>query len=281
MTRRSCCLAVGAAATGSVGYWAARSTALQPTRMGQGATPYHSTLVNGLTPREIIWNGRQWRCAMGSVWHPGMDHSLRLAAHRARFEIRPDEGDRGPGDPPTKRRSEIRCPQRPRLPNDTPLWGAMSFVHHPWDDPAGMARQWGGVHGQVHIGSEFGGSPALAFRRTGRGSFAITTRGEQDADGTRRFEGPLSFGVVHSLVYRVVLSPTDGALQVWLNGDNLLDLRRVSIGSSDAGCYWSIGCYYAGGVTCPIVAEIGDHFYPSPVDLSSRVRFKPAWRPAA
>jgi hypothetical protein len=279
-SRRSYCLALGAAAL-PLGYLTASSSGIRLPRGGGGASPYRSTLVNGLTPGHIEWNGREWRCAMGSTWHPGMDHCLRLAPDRARFEIRPGEYDRGPGDPVAKRRSEIRFPKSPRLPNDVPLWGAMSFVHHQWEDPTGMAANWGGVHGQLHIGSTFGGSPAVAFRRTPRGDFAITTRGEGDRDGTRRYERPLPFDDVHHLVYRVVLSPRQGALQVWLNGDSVLDLRGVSIGSGDAECYWSLGCYYAGGVTCPIVAEYGDHIYPGPANLSGRIRFRPDWRRSA
>lgn len=241
------------------------------------STDYHSTLVDGLTPEYLNWDQRRWRCAMGSTWNRGMDHSLRLAADRARFEIRESPLDRGPNDDEGKRRSEIRHPKRPRLPNAVPLWGAMSFIHHSWDDPQGMAAKWGGVHGQLHIGSSFGGSPAVAFRRTRRGQFAITTRGEADSEGSRRYEGPLAFDQLHNLVYRVVFHPTDGALTVWVNGDRLVDVRGVSIGSSDAECYWSFGCYYAGGVSCPIVAEYGDHIYPSPVDLSHRIGFRPDW----
>ena len=262
-------------------YWAAKYSPARPPRAPRRASPYRSTLVNGFTPGHVEWNGRKWRCAMGSTWNPDMDHSLRLTPSRARFEIRESELNRGPADEPSKRRSEMRFPKSPRLPNDVPLWGAMSFVHHQWDDPGGMAANWGGVHGQLHIGSNLGGSPAVAFRRTRRGAFAITTRGEQDPDGTRRYEHPLAFNELHNLVYRVILSPNDGALQVWLNGDNVLDVRRVSIGSRDADCYWSFGCYYSGGISCPIIAEYGDHIYPGPTDLSHRIGFKPDWNPAA
>jgi len=278
--RDTCRIALGAAVL-PLGYLAASSGASRLARTDRRSSQYHSTLVNGLTPGHINWNGRKWRCAMGSTWNPGIDHSLRLAPNRARFEIRDSELERGPADERKKRRSEIRFPKSPRLPNDVPLWGAMSFVHHQWDDPAGMAGKWGGVHGQLHIGSNFGGSPAVAFRRTRRGAFAITTRGARDADGTRRYERPLPFDEVHSLVYRVVLSPANGALQVWLNGDAVLDLRGVSIGSPEADCYWSLGCYYSGGIACPIIAEYGDHFYPGLADLSGRIRFKPDWRPSA
>jgi hypothetical protein len=260
-----------------LGYWAANSSASRPARTDRRFSQYRSTLVNGLTHGHIDWNGRKWRCAMGSTWNPGMDHCLRLTPQRARFEIREGPLNRGPGDDRNKRRSEIRFPKPPRLPNEIPLCGAMSFVHHHWVDPAGMAANWGGVHGQLHIGSNFGGSPAVAFRRTRRGAFAITTRGEKDPDGTRRFERSLSFDEVHNLVYRVVLSPRNGALQVWLDGDAILDLRGASIGSPDAECYWSFGCYYSGGISCPIIAEYGDHIYPGVTDQSARIRYKPDW----
>ena len=280
-SRRDYCLfALGAAALPAA-YWSGGSGSSRPRPADRRFSDYHSTLVNGFTPGHVGWEGRKWRCAMGSTWNPNMDHSLRLTAERARFEIREDAANRGPADDAGKRRSEIRFPNAPRLPNDVPLWGAMSFVHHQWDDPAGMAGNWGGVHGQLHIGSTFGGSPAVAFRRTRRGDFAITTRGEKDSEGARRYERPLAFGEVHNLVYRVVLSPGDGALKVWLNGDSVLDARGVSIGSSDAQCYWSFGCYYAGGVTCPVVAEYGDHVYPALADLTRQIRFRPEWGRAA
>lgn len=278
LSRRDYCLiALGAAAI-PAGYWGARSNTPRASRRDRSFSDYHSTLVAGRTPGHVIWNGRKWRCAMGSTWNPDMDHSLRIIPQRARFEIRDTELDRGPNDESGKRRSEMRFPKAPRLPNGVPLWGAMSFIHHRWDDPAGMAAgRGGGVHGQLHIGSTFGGSPAVAFRRMRRGEFAITTRGENAPENTRRYEGPLAFDQSHNMVYRVVLHPTNGALAVWLNGERILDVRGVSIGTSHAECYWSIGCYYAGGITCPVVAEYGDHIYPGLADLTGRIGSRPSW----
>ena len=244
----------------------------------RGASEYQSTLVDGFTPGHVYWAGRKWRCAMGSTWNPDMDYAFRLSSERARFEIREAPLNRGVRDKINKRRSEIRHPNSPRLPNGVPLWGAMSFAHHQWDDPAGMAANRGGVHGQLHMGSAFGGSPALAFRRTRKGAFAITTRGERDPDGTLRYEGPLSFDAVHNLVYRMVLGPNSGTLQVWLNGDSIVQVKDISIGSEAAQCYWGIGCYYTGTITCPIIAEYGDHVYPSPTDLQNRIGFRPMWQ---
>lgn len=244
-----------------------------------GGSNYHSTLVNGLTPRRIAWNGREWLCDAGSTWHPGMDYALRLTPAKARFEVRDTEFDRSEADPPRKRRAELHCPEA-RLPNDVPLWGAMSFIHHSWDDPAGMSALEGGVHGQMHIGSSFGGSPAMAFRRDKNGNFRITTRGELEPKNTTRFDFPLPFNAVHDLVYSVVLSPNNGSLLVWLDGQQVVNLRGASIGSHYAECYWNIGCYYGGGVTCPVIAEFANHVYPGPASLAGRISAPPRW-PAA
>ena len=122
LSRRDCCLFVlGAALVPADRRAVGSSFARSPT--GRRFSDYHSTLVNGLTPGHIKWNGRKWRCAMGSTWHSGMDHSLRLTPERARFEIRESSFDRGRADDPGKRRSEIRIPKSPRLPNGVPLVG--------------------------------------------------------------------------------------------------------------------------------------------------------------
>jgi hypothetical protein len=239
---------------------------------------YHSTLVDGLTPKDIDWNGREWLCTMGSTWHAGMDHCLRLTDRKARFELHDTDFDRPADDPPRKRRSELHFPKRPRLPNDVPLWGAMSFIHHGWADPSGMARlTMGGAHGQIHIGSRAGGSPAVAFHRYKDGDFLVTTRGEQSRANIRRFKAPLAFDRPHDLVYRVVLSPTNGSLVVWLDRHKIIDLTGVPIGSHFAESYWNFGAYYYGGVTCPIVAEFANHVYPAPESLLKRTTITPAW----
>jgi hypothetical protein len=243
-----------------------------------GILRYRSTLVNGLTPEDIDWDGRKWRCTMGSTWHAGMDYCLRLSEGMARFELHDTIFDRPAGDPDRKRRSELHYPKRPRLPNDVPLWGAMSFIHHSWADPSGMARlTLGGAHGQIHIGSKAGGSPAVAFHRYKDGNFLVTTRGEQESGNTKRYKAPLAFDRPHDLVYRVVLSPTNGSLAVWLNRQKIVDLDGVPIGSHFAESYWNIGAYYYGGVTCPIVAEFANHVYPSPETLLKRTAITPAW----
>lgn len=257
---------------------ASMATFLLARRGGEDSRPsavYRSSLVNGYTPKRIDWDGYRWSADMGSTWNAGMDHCFRPGDDMARFEIRPTPLDRAPGDKPGKRRSELHCTKN-RLPNGVPLWGAMSFNHHRWADPEGMARASGGVHGQVHMG-KFGGSPALAFRRGRDGRFMVTTRGESDDGNQRRWAGPVSFGEPHDLVYRLLLDPDRGELDVWLDGRQLVSLAGVSIGSGIGGSYWCVGCYYAGGVSCPIVAEIANHDFFSPRDLSASISRPPAW----
>lgn len=236
---------------------------------------YRTSLVDGYTPKRIDWGGYRWSADMGSTWNAGMDHSFRHSEDLARFEIRPTPRDRAEGDGPNKRRSELHC-TKSRLPNGVALWGAMSFNHHAWSDPAGMAQSWGGVHGQIHMG-KFGGSPALAFRRMRDGRFLVTTRGEFDNGNNKRWMAPVSFNQPHDLVYRVLLHPSEGELDVWLDGKRVLSVDRASIGSRQGGSYWCVGCYYSGGISCPVVAEFANHEFPSPRDLSGRITRPPAW----
>jgi hypothetical protein len=242
------------------------------------ATGYRSSLVDGYTPKRVDWDGYRWSADMGSTWNEGMDHCFQRTEDRARFEIRPTPRDRAAGDGPDKRRSELHC-TRDRLPNGVALWGAMSFNHHRWSDPVGMARGWGGVHGQIHMG-KFGGSPAVAFRRMRDGRFLVTTRGEFDSGNQRRWMAAVSFDEAHDLVYRVLLDPNRGELDVWLDGRKVVSINGASIGSQRGGSYWCIGCYYSGGISCPVVAEYANHVFPSPRDLSARIAGIPKW-PAA
>lgn len=239
------------------------------------SSAYRSSLVDGYTPKRIDWDGYRWSADMGSTWNAGMDHCFQHGEDMARFEIRPTSRDRAEKDGPNKRRSELHC-TRNRLPNGTPLWGAMSFNHQRWSDPTGMARGWGGVHGQIHMG-KFGGSPAVAFRRTREGRFLVTTRGEFDDRNNKRWMAPVSFDEVHNLVYRVLLHPTEGELDVWLDGRHVVNVASASIGSHRGGSYWCIGCYYSGGISCPVVAEVANHIFPSSRDLSARIAAPPPW----
>ena len=241
----------------------------------QTSSSYRSSLVAGHTPKQVDWDGRRWSADMGSTWNAGMDHSFQHSDDMARFEIRPTQLDRAEQDKLETRRSELHC-TRNRLPNGVPLWGAMSFNHHGWSDPAGMAKGWGGVHGQIHMG-KFGGSPALAFRRTRDGRFLVTTRGEFDDRSRKRWTAPLSFNEAHDLVYRVTLHPRAGQLDVWLDGQQLVSIANASIGSQLGGSYWCIGCYYSGGISCPVVAEYANHEFPAARDLSARISSSPKW----
>jgi Polysaccharide lyase len=243
---------------------------------------YRTTLVGGYMPSSIRWAGRNWRVNAGSTVTRNMDHALRIGSRgqKMRFEIRNTENDNSPSDSSEVRRAELSgslVGDPARLPNGTVLWGAMSFNHHSWADPEGMSTLMGGVYGQIHMGSKFGGSPAVAFRRTKKGLFRVTTRGEYDTAGSVRHEALLGFDRVHHLVYRVLLDPHRGSLAVWLDGAKIVDVADVSIGSRNAQSYFNCGLYFSGGVTAPVVAEYGNVVYPGTVSLAKLVTSPPAW----
>jgi len=240
----------------------------QPTPTGT----YLSSLVNGRTPDPFLWQGRQWRAYVRSK-SVTLDYPLRYTRNKVRFELRPADFS---GTASTTR-SELGGSNSiyPRLPNNVPLWGAMSFIHH-------CGNSSSGVHGQIHMGSKAGGSPALAFRRSNDGPNVLkVTTNSQSGTGTTgsvtRASLNVTCGAVHDLVYRVVLNPTAGSLAVWIDRTNVVDLPRVPIGHSNAEHYWNFGVYYAGGVTSTVVAEYADHVYPSTADLSARTRTSPPW----
>ena len=240
-------------------------------------TTYYSTLVNGYTPKSnLTWAGQTgWRAAAGSTWNSGMDHCLRMSSQKKslRVELRNTTKDNTDGDK-EGRRSELKGIWK--MQNGVPLWGAFSFIHHRWADPAGMAELYGGVYGQMHMGP-FGGSPAIAFRRHKGGDFMVTTRGEFNTSNTKRYKAPLAFDAVHDIVYRAVMHPTHGELTVWLNGVKIVDIKGQSIGSNLGDYIWHIGAYFSGGITCPIVAEFSNHVHPWQGDLSARITRRPAW----
>jgi len=105
----------------------------------------------------------------------------------------------------------------------------------------------------------------------------VTTRGESNPSNTVRYKEELAFDEVHDLVYRAVLHPSLGQLAVWLNGRRIVDVAGQSIGAGTAECYWHVGVYFSGGITCPVAAEYANHLYPAPRDLTDRIDNRPAW----
>ena len=243
---------------------------------------YVATLSPTYTPSEISWAGRKWRVNSGATYVTDMGHSVRVTPYRnrVRIELRNTSNDKTASDSSSVRRAELSGSlygDPTRLPNGQSLWGAFSSRHDAWADPAGMKALTGGVYGQIHIGSKFGGSPALAFRRKSDGRYRITTRGEFSTASTVRYEGVVPFGTVHDVVYNVVLHPTAGSLRVWINGVQVVNVANVSIGHSNAESYWNVGAYFSGGITSPVVTEVANHVYPAPTSLATRVTSRPAW----
>jgi len=176
------------------------------------ASSFSSSLVSGYTPTYPKWLGQQWTAAMGSTWHTGMDYSWRTTTNKARFELHPTVNDRSKNDPTDKRRTEIHDKVH-LVPNGKVIWGAFSFTDYAWADPTGMAKLTGGTIFQMHMPS--GGSPAFAFRRDKNGLFLITTNGANDPTSNHKwYSSALAFGQPHDVVYRCVIDPVNGSLDV-------------------------------------------------------------------
>ncbi|MHA6332680.1 heparin lyase I family protein [Qipengyuania sp. CAU 1752] len=245
----------------------------EPPRLDRSG--FRAIGIAALPEAEAFWSGRIWRANAGSVQHGDLAYAVQTdpSGEVIRFELRNSDRDRSPNDAPSVRRAELSGSlygDKQRLVNATPLWGAFSFRHHAWTDPDAMRRHTGGVYGQIHMGSQFGGSPALAFRRTSDGLFRITTRGQHDTGGTVRYEAPLSFDESHDLTYRIVIHPYRGSLAVWLDGKQVIDSENISIGHESAQSYWNLGLYFSGGIDGRVIAEYANHRYPSPVSLAQR-----------
>jgi len=110
------------------------------------------------------------------------------------------------------------------------------------------------------------------------GLFLITTNGANDPTSNHKwYSSALAFGQPHDVVYRCVIDPVNGSLDVWVDGRQVLSLTRQSIGVAQSGCYPCYGLYYAGGTTCTVVAEVANIAAPSTLSLSARTLKKPAW----
>ncbi|HWJ58068.1 MAG TPA: heparin lyase I family protein [Sphingomicrobium sp.] len=232
---------------------------------------YQSTLIGGFTPKYSSWLGQMWTVCTGSTWAVNMDHCWRISQTKSRFELHNTPQDRGGNDPSSKRRSEIHDKQH-LLQNGVEYWGAATFLDHAYSDLAGMkAQKSGGSHMQMHMPN--GGSPAFAFRRFGDGQWGITTN---PGGNVKRYRQPLSFDVPHDVVYRFVPHPSNGQLDVWLDGQQVLSYRGA-IGGSENGYYPCYGLYYGSGITGSVIAEVANIAHPSTARLSGRITNRPGW----
>lgn len=236
------------------------------------ASKFASTLVNGYTPKFVSWLGHSWSVDTGSTWNQNMDYSWRTTSDKCRFELHNTVDDRGQMDPSYKRRAEIHDPKHP-FQNGVVYWHAFTFLDFAW---ASMPNSGPGTIMQMHWPS--GASPAFAFRRLQNGNLCITTRGDTTGN-TQRYKGPLSFGAPHDFVYRFKLDGSNGSLDVWVDGNHILSLTGVPIGSkTENGCYLGIGPYYGSGTSNVIVQEYANiASFPSTTSLTSRITSRPSW----
>jgi hypothetical protein len=201
-----------------------------------------------------------------------MGYAWQTRANGCRFELHNTSNDRSSEDPTTKRRAEIH--DKVHLCDVGKVyWGAFSFKDTAFSDPAGMKAFAAGSHFQMHMPG--GGSPVWALRRKGDGSSTITTN---PGGNKTRATFSVSFDAVHDCVYRQIIQPTNGELDVWIDGRQVLKYRgALSDSKSGNGYYPCYGPYYGSGMSGVIVVEYANIAPPSLSDLSARLTAAPAW----
>lgn len=167
-----------------------------------------------------------------------VDHAIRVGPDYARFEVRSGE-NRGPVDGSLERAELAKVGLYPR---STPLWGAMDVKI-----TGDVSKTWtgGGPNiSQLYAGTEPGEknkTPPLAFKVTPLGALEVQTRG--DVSATTKVSPPTvvrasvpnaNSGRIIRIVYRVLMDPVAGELDVWIDGKRLVTDRNVSIGYNDS-----------------------------------------------
>lgn len=229
---------------------------------------------DGLAVKYFNWDGYSWSNDSGQPWNTQVPYAIGVAPSKIRFEIHDTTNDRGQIDESYKRRAEVSS--KLQFVNNTTYWHAFSFTAH-WDCPTCQASLDGGTIMQMHWPS--GASPAFSFRIGPKGTFRITTRGDNQGN-TTRYNGPFTFDVVHDVVYKFKLNGTSGELVVWLDGKQVLNLQGVPVGSSvENGYSFRVGPYYGSGLNKNRVVQVYGNLaaFPSTADLSARISAPPAW----
>lgn len=233
--------------------------------------------TTGLALKSFDWGGHRWSNDSGQTWNLNVPYAIGLGATKLRFELHDTTDDRGLGDSSTQRRAEMSMGNKlDRFFNDRDYWHAFTFIAHA-DCIACLTK--GGTIMQMHWPSK--GNPAFAFRLVKYGGgygFRITTRGDQESN-VKRYTGPLVGDVPHDIVYHFKLNGAAGALDVWLDGQQILSLSGVPIGSStEDGYSFRIGAYYGSLGGTNVVQEYGNiAAFPASDDLSSRIASPPPW----
>lgn len=222
-----------------------------PTSLSFTPIPCQDLTING-----HVYSTSSSSCAKGRV---GISASKRVF----RFEIR--QGDRRSGDATDVDRNELAS--RSQFVHGTDLWTSFSFMIEPGDP---TLENKSNNLGQWHRGAP--GSPPLSINMYINNLINVIT--QNDSGMTIRKEMPIERGKWYHVVFRVRFATngaSNGVLQLWLNGQQQLNLTNAPIGYNDtARNYWKFGIYRK---TQPAVQV---HYYANmeagSTDLSHRIQ---------
>ena len=247
---------------------------------------FYTTLAsnNRLPPTSVAldWDGVGWQVNGGPTWVDNMDHSIKWSGkkQRIRFQLNNTENDKSSSDGAGVRRCEFD--PNTTITNAAERWMAFSVVPEAYTDPAGMNALGTAVTAvltQIHFGT-LGGSPAFAIRRKHNGDLSVTTRGQGEPSSVERFSGALAsypMGYVEDWVVKFTLHATAGAVQVWRNGVELVNLTGFPLSEGDGTAYAKMGVYCSGGIAGQVAAQFANRVQPQAGSLASRVTSAPAW----
>jgi hypothetical protein len=234
----------------------------------------------GLQPKPFSDGLYKWNNDSGQVWNTQVPYAIGKCTtsdgrRRWRFELHDTPYDHGLSDPSTKRRAEIGATASyEKFHNHITYWIAFSVLEH-WDNPL--------LDTELRI-SQFlhwpsGASPAGALtvaNVNGHIVLRVTTCGDSHVNIVRA-QVPYTLDVPHDFVIQTTPDGTNGVLNVWMDGKQILAFKGPVGSNIEDGYTFRAGSYnHLGGNRA--VEEMGNIApFPSTADLSARISAPPAW----
>lgn len=199
-----------------------------------------SYAANGV---DLILNGKSYQ-----LQAPFNTRALQVSGGGVihRFELQP--GDTWSGDAglsPPRERTELSAVAKVAF--DATIWLAYSmYVEQAPGAYDLVLGQWHHTPDAADIEAE----PPFDITLNA-GTLKVTSRSTTDnptttnpADVVRYTDGSFATGAWYDLVFRLKFNTTAGALSMWVNGEQKVDLASIPLGYNDAvGPWWKYGAY--------------------------------------
>jgi hypothetical protein len=214
---------------------------------------------------------------------PNKNWSLQQAENKKSpiFRFQVNSGDKWSGDvgnPKDKERCEFYM-KNSDLPFNKDVWFSYAIKIAPGSALNLLPVEWC-LLGQVHATEDSGDistGPVLGFRLEGLDTITAYTAGSVENPMKTApkyiYRGGSKFarGVWHKVVVRMRFSPTNGQLQWWQNGRELLNVSGIGMGYADKlGPYWKFGIYRS-AMGIPLTVEYANMEVEYNTSLLSRV----------